>query len=444
MKRVARTGPLFTDLYELTMAQVYFSENITDNATFSLFTRGYPANRNYYVSAGLEAALSEIADYTFTGDELAYLKQTGLFSAPFLDYLERFRFTGTIRAMPEGSVFFADDPVMEGTAPIIESQLLETFLINTIGFSSLIATKAARCVHAAKGRAVVDFSLRRNQGTDAGLKVARSCYIAGFYATSNVLAGKLYQIPVSGTMAHSYVSVFEDEYEAFRVFSENYPDNTVLLIDTYDTIEGAQNAARVGIAMKQKGKKLAGVRLDSGDMAELSRQVRRILDDAGLTDTQIFASSGFDEHKIAEVLDQGAEIDAFGVGTKLGVSADAPYLDMVYKLVHFGERDITKKSPGKAYLAGEKQVFRKTGPDGLYTEDVIGLAEETIEGAEKMLLTVMAGGKPTGQLPALESVRRHFERSFSGLSEAYKALESPPQYPVSVSEKLQEIQKMRL
>ena len=444
MKRLARTGPLFTDLYELTMAQVYFSENITGNATFSLFTRGYPANRNYYVSAGLEAALIEVADYTFTGDELAYLRQTGLFSTAFLDYLEGFRFTGTIRAMPEGSVFFADEPVMEVSAPIIESQLLETFLINTIGFSSLIATKAARCVHAAKGRGVVDFSLRRNQGTDAGLKVARSCYIAGFSATSNVLAGKLYQIPVSGTMAHSYVSVFEDEYEAFRVFSENYPDNTVLLIDTYDTIEGAQNAARVGIEMKQKGKKLAGVRLDSGDMAQLSRQVRRILDDAGLTDTQIFASSGFDEHKIADVLDHGAAIDAFGVGTKLGVSADAPYMDMVYKLVHFGDRDVTKKSPGKTYLAGEKQVFRKTGPDGLYTEDVIGLAEETIEGAEKMLTTVVANGKPAGQLPAMEAVRKHFEWSFAGLSEACKALESPQQYPVSVSEKLQEIQKMRL
>lgn len=444
MKRLARTGPLFTDLYELTMAQVYFSENITGNATFSLFTRGYPANRNYYVSAGLEAALIEVADYTFTGDELAYLRQTGLFSTAFLDYLEGFRFTGTIRAMPEGSVFFADEPVMEVSAPIIESQLLETFLINTIGFSSLIATKAARCVHAAKGRGVVDFSLRRNQGTDAGLKVARSCYIAGFSATSNVLAGKLYQIPVSGTMAHSYVSVFEDEYEAFRVFSENYPDNAVLLIDTYDTIQGAQNAARVGIEMKQKGKKLAGVRLDSGDMAELSRQVRRILDDAGLTDTQIFASSGFDEHKIADVLDHGAAIDAFGVGTKLGVSADAPYMDMVYKLVHFGDRDVTKKSPGKTYLAGEKQVFRKTGPDGLYTEDVIGLAEETIEGAEKMLTTVVADGKLAGQLPAMEAVRKHFERSFAGLSEACKALESPQQYPVSVSEKLQEIQKMRL
>ena len=444
MERLARTGPLFTDLYELTMAQVYFSENITGNATFSLFTRGYPANRNYYVSAGLEAALSEIADYTVTGDELAYLRQTGLFSSPFLDFLEGFRFTGTIRAMPEGSVFFADEPVMEVTAPIIESQLLETFLINTIGFSSLIATKAARCVHAAGGRGVVDFSLRRNQGTDAGLKVARSCYIAGFSATSNVLAGKLYRIPISGTMAHSYVSAFGDEYEAFRVFSENYPDNTVLLIDTYDTIQGARNAARVGIEMKRKGKKLAGVRLDSGDMADLSRQVRRILDDAGLADTKIFASSGFDEHKIADVLNQGAAIDAFGVGTKLGVSADAPYLDMVYKLVHFGDRDIAKKSPGKAYLAGEKQVFRKTGADGLYTGDVIGLAEESAEGAEEMLSTVMKDGKPIGQFPAMEAVRDHFKRSFSGLSEAYKALESPRRYPVSVSEKLQEIQKMHL
>lgn len=441
MKRRIKTGPLFTDLYELTMAQCYFSENITGDAAFSLFVRGYPPNRNYYVSAGLEEALAEICDYTFSADDLEYLGKTGLFTNGFLEYLRGFRFTGTVRAMPEGALFFADEPVMEVSAPIIESQLLETFLINTIGFSSLIATKAARCVHAARERDVVDFSLRRNQGTDAGVKVARSSYLAGFSATSNVLAGKLYDIPVSGTMAHSFVSIFESEYDAFRSFAAVYPDNTVLLIDTHDTIEGAKNAAKIGKEMRQSGKKLAGVRLDSGDMAALSREVRQILDAAGLPDARIFASSGFDEYKIARVLEQNAAIDAFGVGTKLGVSADSPYLDMVYKLVHHGDRDITKQSPGKTYLAGEKQVFRETGESGMYTGDIIGLKNESIEGARELLATVVENGRLTGALPGLEEIRSGFAESFSKFDDAFKALESPAHYPVSQSRKLRALQQ---
>lgn len=441
MQQPVRMGPIFTDMYELTMAQCYFNENITEKATFSLFVRGYPVNRNYYVHAGLQEALSEIHDYAFTREDLAFLEETGLFTKAFLDYLADFRFTGTVRAMPEGSLFFADEPIMEVTAPIIESQLLETFLINTIGFSSLIATKAARCVHAANGRNIVDFSLRRNQGTDAGVKVAKSCYIAGFAATSNVLAGKRYGIPLSGTMAHSFVSIFENEHEAFRVFAENYPDNTVLLIDTHDTIEGAKNAAKIGVEMHQKGQKLVGVRLDSGDMAALSREVRKILDNAGLGDAKIFASSGFDEYKIASVLEQNAAIDAFGVGTKLGVSADAPYLDMVYKLVHFGERDITKQSTGKAYLAGEKQVFRKTGNNGMYTGDIIGMKDEHMDNTASMLKTMVENGAPVSPMPDLESSRAHFAADFSKLDASCKAIESPARFPVSISHKLQQRQQ---
>ncbi len=440
MKQWIKTGPLFTDLYELTMAQCYFTEHIRDEATFSLFVRGYPKNRSYYVCAGLEEALAEIRDYTFSDDDLAYLKKTGLFTGDFLSYLADFRFTGSVRAMPEGALFFADEPVMEVTAPIIESQLLETFLINTMGFSSLIATKAARCVHAARGRNVVDFSLRRNQGADAGLKVARSSYIAGFSATSNVLAGKHYGIPVSGTMAHSFVSVYENEYDAFAAFAKSYPDNTVLLIDTHDTIEGARNAAKIGVEMKKKGETLAGVRLDSGDMADLSRDVRKILDDAGLADAKIFASSGFDEYKIARVIGQNAAIDAFGVGTKLGVSADAPYLDMVYKLVHFGDRNITKQSPGKEYLAGEKQVFRKTGDNGMYAGDIIGMKEESVENTVPMLETIMEKGKIVAQVPGLGKTRDYFAQSFARLDDAYKAIDTPAPYPVSVSRSLLEIQ----
>ncbi len=441
MKQLIKIGPIFTDLYELTMAQCYFAENINDEAAFSLFVRGYPENRSYYVCAGLEEALFEILDYTFSDQDLSYLEKTGLFTVDFLNHLNRFRFTGTIRAMPEGSLFFADEPVMEVSAPIIESQLLETFLINIVGFSSLIATKAARCVYAAGGRNVVDFSLRRDQGVDAGLKAARSSYIAGFAATSNVMAGKLYDIPVSGTMAHSFVSIYENEYDAFKAYSKNYPTKTVLLIDTHDTIEGAQNAAKIGIEMKKRGESLVGVRLDSGDMAVLSREVREILDDAGLEKTEIFASSGFDEYKIAHVIGQNAAIDAFGVGTKLGVSADAPFLDMVYKLVHFGNRNITKKSPGKAYLAGEKQVFRKTGPNGKYTGDIIGIKEESIEKATPLLETVVKNGNIVIEPPGIEAVRAYFAENFARLPDACKDIDSPAPYPVSVSHNLLNIQK---
>lgn len=441
MNRLVKTGPLFTDLYELTMAQCYFADKYTDHATFSLFTRGYPKNRNYYVSAGLDEALVEILDYTFSGSDLIFLRQTGYFTDDFIDYLKDFRFTGTVRSMPDGTVFFADEPIMEVSGPILEAQILETFLINTIGFSSLIATKAARCVAAAQGRPVVDFSLRRNQGTDAGIKVAKSSYIAGFSATSNVLAGKLYGIPLSGTMAHSYISAYESEYDAFATFAESYPDNTVLLIDTYDTVEGAKKAAKLGRKMRENGKALRGVRLDSGDMAELSKQVRDVLDEAGLTDVQIFASSGFDEYKIRNVLDKGAKIDAFGVGTKLGVSADAPYLDMVYKLVHCGNRDIKKRSTGKVYLAGEKQVFRKTGENGMFEADIIGLIDDEIPGAAPLLETVVEDGQLAASRPDLDAVRKQFASGFSKLDPAYKTLDAKKSYPVSVSPRLEEIQK---
>ncbi|MFP4225805.1 MAG: nicotinate phosphoribosyltransferase [Desulfobacterales bacterium] len=442
MSHLPRSGPLLTDLYELTMAAGYFDHNITDNAVFSLFIRDYPADRNYFVAAGLAHVLAELEDFTFTENDLSYLKQTGFFTDAFIDDLKGFRFTGTLRAMPEGTVFFRDEPVLEISAPLIQAQVLETLLINTIGFQSLIATKAARCLHAAEGRSLIDFSARRTHGGDASLKVARSSYLAGFTGTSNVLAGKLYGIPVSGTMAHSFVTAFDTEIEAFRAFAETYPENSVLLIDTYDTVQGAENAVKIAGEMAQKGQKLIGVRLDSGDMVDLSRRVRQILDNAGLKDVKIFASSGFDEHKIARVLGGGAQIDAFGVGTKLGVSADAPYFDIVYKMVHFRNRDIRKLSPGKVNLAGEKQVFRKTDENGMYGEDIIGLKDEaTPEGCRPLLETVMEDGQRTLPEPSLEDIRNRVKTNLSGLSEPYKALTGAKEFPVKISERLSEVQK---
>ncbi len=432
---------LLTDLYELTMAASYFENKMAEPATFSLFIRKYPPNRGYFVAAGLEDVLDYVVHFHFSETDVAYLDSIGTFSEDFLHYLKNMRFTGNIRALAEGEIFFRDEPILEVTAPIIEAQILETLVINTINLQAMIATKAARCVHAASGRRLIDFSLRRTHGIDAGLKVARSSYIAGFAATSNVLAGKSYGIPISGTMAHSYISAFGDEIEAFRAFARSFPQKTVLLIDTYDTLAGAQKAAIIGQEMAREGRKLLGVRLDSGDMTPLSQEVRRILDDAGLKETGIFASSNFDEYKIARLISEGARIDAFGVGTKMGVSADAPYFDIVYKLVQYGDRPIMKRSTGKVNLAGKKQVFRRTDSQGRFMEDVIGTHDETIEEATPLLATVLEEGKVLKARPTLEEIRQHFARRFQGLDEAYKALDGPPSYPVALSPRLSALQK---
>ncbi|MBW1860590.1 MAG: nicotinate phosphoribosyltransferase, partial [Deltaproteobacteria bacterium] len=421
---------LLTDLYELTMAASYFENAMDDSATFSLFIRKFPPDRAYFVAAGLQDFLDFAANFHFSDSDLAYLKGTGTFSDDFLDYLKDMRFTGTIRALAEGEIFFENEPILEVTAPIVEAQILETFAINTINLQSMIATKASRCIHAASGRQLVDFSLRRTHGIDAGLKAARSSYIAGFVATSNVLAGKLYGIPITGTMAHSYISSFGDELEAYRAYARSFPDKTILLIDTYDTVAGAQKATVVGQEMANEGHKLLGVRLDSGDMVQLSRQVRKILDDAGLDDTEVFASSSFDEYKIAKTITGGAMIDAFGVGTKMGVSSDAPYFDMVYKLVQYGERPIMKLSTGKVNLPGEKQIFRKTDPQGRFSEDVIGTRDETIEDTRPLLEPVMEEGKLLKSHPSLEEIRERFRKNFESLDDSYKALEGAPSYPV--------------
>jgi len=393
------------------------------------------------VAAGLEDFLEYVANFRFSESALAFLDSTGIFSKDFLHYLKNLRFTGSIRAMGEGEIFFKDEPILEVTAPIIEAQILETFAINSINLQSMIATKAARCVEAAAGRRLVDFSLRRTHGIDAGLKVARSSYIAGFAATSNVLAGKLYGIPISGTMAHSYISAFGQEIEAFRAFARSFPKKTVLLIDTYDTLAGAHKAAIVGQEMAKEGHKLLGVRLDSGDMAELSIKVRDILDKAGLRQTEIFASSSFDEHKIARTIKDGGRIDAFGVGTKMGVSADAPYFDIVYKLVQYAERPIMKLSTGKVNLAGEKQVFRRADSQGRFIEDIIGTADETIAGATPLLGLVVQDGKILRAHPTLEVIRERFRKNLQALDKKYKALEGAPSYPVKLSKRLESEQK---
>ncbi len=428
-------GPLFTDLYELTMAAGYFHRNLDETATFSLFIRSHP-KRSYFVSAGLQPVVDALSRFRFSKGEIAWLAGTGQFDKAFLDHLSALRFTGDVMALDEGEIFFPNEPVMEITAPLIEAQLLETYLINAMGSACNLATKAARCVQAAGGRPIVDFSLRRTQGVHAGMTVARSSYIAGFTGTSNVLAGKRWGIPTSGTMAHSFVTAFGSEIEAFEAYADLFPDNTILLIDTYDILKGAENAVTVARRMEQKGHTLKGIRIDSGDMVIESQKVRRILDEAGLPEVKIFASNGFDEYVLTDLFENGACIDALGVGTRMGVSEDAPYLDMVYKMVRVGKRDVRKQSQGKATLAGKKQVFRKTDDDGRFDGDIIAARWENMDGAHALLKPVMQNGRATGQLPALEKIRERFGENFARLKDCYKLLESPDVYPVGLSERL--------
>ncbi|MFO7971102.1 MAG: nicotinate phosphoribosyltransferase [Desulfobacterales bacterium] len=441
MTKAYRAGPLFTDLYELTMAASYFAHRVFSTATFSLFVRENYLKRNFFVAAGLEDVLNELAAFKFSEQDIIYLQTTGIFSKDFLSYLSGLRFSGKIFAMPEGTIFFANEPVLEVTAPIIEAQLIETFLLNTIGFQSMIASKAARCVHVAGNRPLIDFSLRRTQGQDAGHNVARSTYLAGFDATSNVLAGQMYGIPISGTMAHSYIEAFSGDLAAFTAYSETFPDNAVFLIDTYNTIDGAKHAVTVAKQMKQKGHSLVGVRLDSGDMVDLSQKVRKIFDDAGLSDVKIFASSGFDEFKITKVISQGAKIDAFGVGTNVGVSADAPYLDVVYKMVRFKNRDVRKLSPGKITLAGEKQVFRKSDPNRRYLKDIIGLRDDIVDQGTPLLKKVMENGEILQPHPPLQAIRESFKNNFALLDDRYKSILEYQAYPVKLSKYLKMLQE---
>ncbi len=436
---------LFTDLYELTMAASYFDHGMFEPASFSLFIRNYPTFRSYFVSAGLDDALRFLEDLKFTSDDLDYLRASRLFKGDFLTYLEKFRFTGEVHAISEGRIFFVNEPIMEVTAPIIEAQIVETFLINAVGVQTMIATKASRCVHAAGSRKLVDFSMRRTQGTDAAMKVARASYIGGFTGTSNVLAGKAFGLPIFGTMAHSYVTSFESEIEAFRAYARSFPDNVILLIDTYDTLSGAEKAVAVAKEMAMEGVELKGVRLDSGDMARLSKEVRRILHNAGWGKTMIFASGGFDEFKIKKVIDEGGDIDSFGVGTKMGVSADAPYMDMAYKLVRYDGHPVLKLSPEKQTLAGEKQVFRFTTSKGKLRKDIIALRDENLEAGEPLLKKVMRGGKIVKQSPSLSRIQKIFRDEFSRLDDRFKSIERRRyEYPVVLSPKLKSLQSQTI
>ncbi len=430
---------LFTDFYELTMCASYFDNQNFEPATFDLFIRRLPENRSYFLFAGLEEALQYLQRIKFTEEHLEYLKKQG-FNQDFLDYLRGFKFTGDVWAVPEGTITFPNEPLIRVTAPIIEAQLVETFLLNSVNLQTMIATKASRVVHAAKGKSVIEFGLRREPGIDAGMKVARSSYIAGCQGTSNVLAGQTYDIPVFGTMAHSFIMSYPKEIDAFRAFAKTFPNKSTLLIDTYDDISGAEKAAVVAKELEAKGFRLGGIRLDSGDLAQTSKKVRKILDDQGLDYVKIFASGDLDEFKIAELLSKGARIDSFGVGTKMGTSADRPYLDVIYKLCETMAADgsfmpIMKLSKDKITLPGRKQVYRFMDAAGNFEKDTIALADEKAQG-EPLLVKVMEKGKLIYKLPSLDNIRAAASENLSKLPDEYKTLMGAPVYPVELSRNL--------
>lgn len=437
------TMSFLTDLYELTMCAGYFENGKQETANFDLFIRRLPPERSYFVFAGLEQTLLFLKEMKFNEEQMAYLRKLG-FKEDFLRYLKSFRFTGEVWAVPEGTIVFPDEPLIRVTAPIMEAQLVETFVLNTINLQTTIATKASRVVAAARGRPVVEFGLRRTQGTDAGMKAARCSYLAGCSGTSNVLGGMRYGIPVFGTMAHSYVMFFDNELEAFGAFAKTFPENSTLLIDTYDDLKGAENAAVVAKELEKEGHRLSGVRLDSGDLVCLSKKVRSILDDSGLEYVKIFASGDLDEYKVEELIRRGAKIDSFGVGTRMSTSSDRPYVDVVYKLSGKVEKEsfvpAMKLSKGKITLPGKKQIFRQADDRGKYAKDIIGLADEEVEG-EPLLLKVMEKGRIVYDLPSLEKIRRNALTSLSCLPEKHKKLRNAASYRVELSPRLSRIKK---
>jgi nicotinate phosphoribosyltransferase len=431
---------LLTDLYTLTMAASYHREGMRGRATFSLFVRSLPRERGFLVAAGLEDALAFLADFTFGDDAVAHLasRAAGAFDSAFVESLRGMRFTGDVRAVPEGTVVFPNEPLVEITAPLVEAQVVEAAVMNCLHYQTAIATKAARAVLSARGRPVSEFGLRRAPGTDAAMKAARSSYLAGAASTSNVLAGRTYGIPVAGTMAHAYVEAFPTELTAFRAFVAAFPYGATLLIDTYDTLTGARRAAQVARELAERGGRLGAVRIDGGDLAWLSAEVRRILDDAGLRDVRVFASGGLDEYDIARLVDAGAPIDGFGVGTKMDVSADAPYLEMVYKLVRYDGRDVIKASAGKTTLAGEKQVWRRLGADGRLAGDTIGRRDERDDAhdGEPLLVPVMLDGRRVDSAPTLAAARARCAAQLAALPDGVKRLRDAEPYPVSLSDAL--------
>jgi nicotinate phosphoribosyltransferase len=430
-----RVSALLTDLYQINMIQAYLDHGSTATAVFELSFRNLPARRGFLLAAGLEQALDFLENLRFSPAEIAWLKDSGRFRQNLLDYLAAFRFIGDVHAMPEGTVFFANEPILRVTAPLPQAQFAESRLINILHFQTLIAAKAARVMLAAPNKVLVDFGMRRAHGAEAGLMAARASYITGFAGTATVLAGREFGIPIYGTMAHSFIESFDDETTAFAAFARARPDNLLLLLDTYDTEAAARKVVDLAPKLKNAGIAIRGVRLDSGDLVALSQSVRSILDAGGLRDVTIFASGGLDEDQLAAFARQNAPIDGLGVGTSLTTSSDVPALDCVYKLQEYAGIARRKRATNKITWPGRKQVWRRYGPDGRMAGDVLSLEGDTQSG-EPLLRLVMQNGQRVLPAPSLDDIRRHAQRELELLPESLRRLEPGAAYPVAIGESL--------
>ncbi|EXI65718.1 MAG: Nicotinate phosphoribosyltransferase pncB2 [Candidatus Accumulibacter adjunctus] len=429
---------LLTDLYQFTMLQAYFARGMNETAVFEFFVRKLPEQRNFLVAAGLEQALDHLESARFAADELQWLRDCGRFRPDFVASLADWRFTGDVDALPEGTPCFADEPLLRVVAPIREAQLVETRIINLLQFQTMIAAKAVRCVLAAAGRTLVDFGLRRSHGAEAGLLSARASHLAGFTGTATVLAGQRWGIPLFGTMAHSYIEAHASESQAFENFVRSQPAGSTLLIDTYDTEQAARKLLALLPKLTAEGRQISAVRIDSGDLGEHARRVRAILDAGGQPQVRILASGNLDEYRIRDLLQAGAPIDGFGVGTRMNTSADKPYLDCAYKLQEYAGTPRRKRSEGKLTWPGRKQICRCYDATGTMAGDTLSVVGDPQE-ATDLLLPVMRNGRRIAPSPSLAVVRAHLRDQLARLPEQLRRLETAPPYPVTVAPALQRL-----
>ncbi len=425
-------SPLLTDLYQLTMLEAYVASGMQGDAVFEFFVRRLPRQRNFLMAAGLEQLLDFLETVSFSERELRWLEKEGHADRQLLAYLQDFHFSGDVYAVPEGTVVFPDEPIVRVVAPLPQAQLIESRLVNLIHFPTVVASKAARSVLAAPGRLLIDFGMRRAHGAEAALLAARSAYLAGFDGTATILAGQLFDIPVYGTMAHSFVQAHDSEEAAFETFARTHSGNVVLLVDTYDTIGGTRAVIDLLPKLRDADIEVRAVRLDSGDLAALSREVRTLLDNNDARDVRIFASGGLNEYELERLLAAGAPIDGFGVGTDLDVSSDAPYLDCAYKLQEYDEIPRRKRSTGKATWPGRKQVFRCYDSDGKFGGDTVGIESENHDG-EALLLPAMRYGRRLQTAESLQTIRARARRSLAALPDAMRSITKAADYDVAIS-----------